>query len=1064
MQQTIFTSKYFNDRISLFNTDFVGDLANKKQLINRWITALESGNLSFSKETQIDLTFLNDIFGEVLDYGYEIDKQKINLIPKSSIDSKEPDAILGFFTQQDRKDIRAVIELKDSKTDLDRIQNRLEKISPVTQAYEYARKVGENCKWIIVSNIQTIRLYNKESDRYEIFNLIDLKDDFELKRFFFLLHKDRLFFQSGESYVDILYRERLEEEKKIEKEFYFNYHSLRTKLFEHLVANNKAIEPILLLEKTQKILDRIIFVCFCADLNIIPKTILQEVIKTANPSFKFRKDLLWSTLQELFYTLDLGNNLIAKLNGGLFEEDEILNNLKIADNILLDVLKLSEYDYRSDLNVNILGHIFEQSISDIEKMKQELALPKFQTLAKLEETGKRKSFGIFYTPENITKYLVKESIGNWLEEQKQELGENDLPILTDKDYEAINFAKVSNFGKVENEKIEKNKQFWEQYLERLMSIKILDPACGSGAFLVECLNFLITEYRYVQKELRLLNPPIPTEKYKSKLKQELTLNLQKSEFDIEGHILRNNLYGVDINFESVEITKLALWLKTVKRGKILTDIDYNIQQGNSLISDENIAGSLAFDWNKRFGKIMETGGFDIIVGNPPYGALLSENEKKYLSNYDSNVPDYEIFYYFITKGIEIMNKNGYLGYIFPNTFLSRQFGIKYREELLKNNAIISITDLSEDKTFEDANVRTCITVLKKEKSDILTKFSIYSKNEKIINTTKYLNESYLEENSSNWQTLFSVSNEIYSIIQKIKLSELKINDICEVSQGYIPYRRSDLIKKYGEEQGNRIVDERLWHSEIKINENYKQEILGKDVKKYFYTKSNSFIKYTKEVASYVDSKFFELPRILVREIAETTLNCTYLEKPFYNNPSIINIIQKDKTYSLKFLLGILNSKLIGWYHFNTSPKAKKGLFPKILVSDVRNIPIPKTLIQKQNELAAFVDEMIQINIEIENSKSKFIRRITENYLFSEISTKLKDFYLLDFKTFVLEINNKTKKLSLKQQDELEEYFTENKNEILSKVEIQKSIDKQIDTLVYKLYDLTDAEIALVEGI
>jgi len=1060
MHQTIFTSKYFNDRISVYNIDSVQDLPNKKKLINRWITAFESGNLSFSKETQIDLTFLNDIFGEVLDYEYEIDKQKINLIPKSSIDSKEPDAILGFFSQQDRKDIRAVIELKDTKNDLDRVQNRLEKISPVTQAFEYARKAGENCKWVIVSNIQTIRLYNKESDRYEIFNLLDLKDDFNLKRFFFLLHKDRLFFQSGESYVDILYRERLEEETKIEKEFYANYHWLRTKLFEHIIANNKNIETSISLEKTQKILDRIIFVCFCADLNIIPKSILQEVIKTANPSFKFSNDFLWTTLKQLFYTLNSGNNLIAKLNGGLFEEDLILNNLKISDSILLDILKLSDYDYRSDLNVNILGRIFEQSISDIEKMKRVINLPDFKNLADFEQNGKRKTFGIFYTPENITKFLVKQTIGNWLDEQKLELGENELPILTDKDYDLIKITKQGTLRT--NEHIEKNKLFWNNYLDRLLSIKILDPACGSGAFLVECLNFLITEYRSVQKELRLLNPPIPPEEYRSKLKQELTLDLQKREFEIEEHVLRHNLYGVDINFESVEITKLALWLKTVKRGKVLANIDYNIQQGNSLIADSAVVGNLAFDWNNKFEKIMQTGGFDVIIGNPPYGALLSENEKKYLADYDTNVPDFEIFYYFITKGCDVLKDKGYLGYIFPNTFLSRQFGIKYRQELLKNYSIVSIADLSEDKTFEDANVRTCITVLKNEKNDALIKFSTYSKSDKTINTTKYLNRSYLEKNISNWQTLFSISDEIYGLIQKIKCSDLKITDICEVSQGYIPYRRSDLIKKYGEEQGNKIVDERQWHSEKKLTDEYKQEILGKDIKKYFNSESKSFIKYSKEVASYVEPKFFEQPRILIREIAETTLNSTYLEQPFYNNPSIINVIQKDKCYSLKFLLGILNSKLIGWYHFNTSSKAKKGLFPKILVSDVRNIPIPKTPFEEQQKLIDLVDKMLCINTEIEAVKAKFINRISSNYNIQKVSNNLANFNNLSF----VKLNNELKKnkieLNFEQQDELEEYFSANKNQVNSLIELKKTVDKEIDNLIYCLYNLTDSDIELIE--
>jgi hypothetical protein len=177
---------------------------------------------------------------------------------------------------------------------------------------------------------------------------------------------------------------------------------------------------------------------------------------------------------------------------------------------------------------------------------------------------------------------------------------------------------------------------------------------------------------------------------------------------------------------------------------------------------------------------------------------------------------------------------------------------------------------------------------------------------------------------------------------------------------------------------------------------------------------------------------------------------------------MITIIQKDKTYSLKFLLGILNSKLIGWYHFNTSPKAKKGLFPKILVSDVRNIPIPQTSIEKQNQLSELVDKMIDINIIIEKIKSKFINRIATNYKFHKISNNIYNFINLNFSDLNSELKKNKIELNFKQQDELETYFAENKTDMLSKIAIQKSINKQIDTLVYELYQLTPDEIILIE--
>jgi len=1059
MQQTIFTSKYFNDRISIYNIDSVPDLANKKKLINRWITALDSGNLSFSKETQIDITFLNDIFGEVLDYEYEIDKQKINLIPKSSIDSKEPDAILGFFTQQDRKDIRVVIELKDSKNDLYRVQNRLEKISPVTQAFEYARKAGENCKWVIVSNIQTIRLYNKESDRYELFKLMDLKDDFHLKRFFFLLHKDRLFFQSGESYVDILYRERLEEETKIEKEFYANYHSLRTKLFEHIIANNKNIETSISLEKTQKILDRIIFVCFCADLNIIPKSILQEVIKTANPSFKFTNDFLWTTLKQLFYTLDLGNNLITKLNGGLFEEDLILNNLKISDSILLDILKLSDYDYRSDLNVNILGHIFEQSISDIEKMKQNLL--KYNNLTGLngEQNGKRKAFGIFYTPENITKFLVKQTIGNWLEEQKLELGENELPILTDKDYEIIKITKQGTLRT--NENIEKNRLFWSNYLDRLLSIKILDPACGSGAFLVECLNFLITEYRSVQKDLRLLNPPIPPEEYKSKLKQELTFNLEKSEFDIEEHILRQNLYGVDINFESVEITRLALWLKTVKRGKILTDIDYNIQQGNSLIADSDVAGNLAFNWNIKFETIMKDGGFDVIIGNPPYVTKFEENEITYFQNNFSTIQGkkYDLFRFFIEKGLNLLKTNGYLGFITPDVVLNLKQASKLREFILTNYSLLTISH-APITTF-DASVEPIIFIVKNIQSqDNISRLIDLKSNSilKEIEQKKWLTEDFNID--------FKILESDNVVLKKLQTVKKVIKEVMIWKKGLGVYSVQHLSNKFSKEEVEKIMKERPWTKDYKADETFGPELIGADIYRYnIQWNGKHWLSYGNWLAFQRPIEFFSGPRILVREITSAgyyNVLASYIEDLYYNNQCMFNGIMKSNDYDIKFILGLVNSRLFSFYVIQTAPKKNRKLFPTILMETIELFPLIECSQAEQKSIADLVDKQLVNSNEIKKLKAKFINRLSLNYNIHKTSNNLANFNNLSF----LELNNELKKnkieLNFKQQDELEEYFTENKNQINSMIKLKKSVDKQIDNLVFKLYNFTDSDIEIIE--
>jgi hypothetical protein len=289
----------------------------------------------------------------------------------------------------------------------------------------------------------------------------------------------------------------------------------------------------------------------------------------------------------------------------------------------------------------------------------------------------------------------------------------------------------------------------------------------------------------------------------------------------------------------------------------------------------------------------------------------------------------------------LLNRKGVLTYIIPNTFLSILYGVKYRKDILENYFVNYISDLSNDNTFVDASVRTCIISLTKQDlnsglTDIMTINSL----SKEFELYKQIEKQHLDTNIENWLNISKTNEKSDILITKIRQHKPLLT-FFDVSQGYIPYRRSDLIKQYGEEQGNKIVDERLWHSETKLSDEYKQEILGKDIERYINSETNSFIKYGKHLASFVPDKFFNQPRVLVREITNCKLFCTYVEKEFYNNPSIINVIKRNEgTVNLKYLLAIINSTLIGWYHNQTSPKAQKGLFPKILINDVRNIPIP----------------------------------------------------------------------------------------------------------------------------
>jgi len=1101
-QLNIFADKYFKQKLDNFNIEDIPDIELKKNTISKYIKALESGRIDRTKEESIQADFLNNFFGDVLGYDYK-DSQKWNLEKenKSLTDASKADGALGFFSISEKEiisDVRVVVELKDALTDLDKPQHRLnDKRTPVEQAFSYSSKAGGKCRWVILSNFKEIRLYHSSDQGcYESFIVTELLEQENIKRFFYILQKEHLISESSESLIEKLYRERQEIEQTITKKFYNEYKNIRLELFTQLKNSNPDREQLLLFNKTQKLLDRFIFVCFCEDAGLLPPYTLKKTKDILKNAFDLEPNKLWRQLKGLFHSIDIGNPPldINRFNGGLFAKDDELDNLVINDEILLKLIDFSEYDFASDINVNILGHIFEQSLSDIEEIKAEIGNGKelsTEEKTEVKKNGRRKKEGIFYTPEYITRYIVKESVGGWLDDRKKESGFYELPELTPEDYQSIKTEKKKSkdTGKfvnmlTYNSNIEKHILFWESYKDKLQNIKVLDPACGSGAFLNQVFDFLYKEGQMVNDQL-------------SQLKSR-----QRELFDLDKHILTNNIFGVDLNSESVEITKLSLWLKTAIKGKELTALDENIKCGNSLIDDPEIAGAKTFNWFTEFPQVFqhykipksiipiepepgdrdfldevhdpsysykpkskgfEKYGFDVIVGNPPYGTTFNDKEKEYLIKFDELVPDYEIYIYFISKGACLLKNKGVLSYIFPNTFLSRLYGKSYRQNILKNYSIISITDLSNDPTFEDASVRTCIFSFEKNISDnSLTKFNtidVISKN--IMPIVKASNKQ-LEQNIDNWLILFSYSPEKEQIIDKIRIHPL-LKEICEVSQGYIPYRRSDLIKQFGEIEGNKIVDQRLWHSETKINEEYIQEILGKDINKYFYKERQLFIKYGKHVASYVDVKFFISPRILIREIAEKTLFSAYIENEFCNSSSMITVIQKVKSCNLKFLLAILNSKLIGYYHYNTSPKAKKGLFPKILVNDVRNIPIPDISTEKQQAFIEKANIMLLKNKELFEIKEQFINVLLSKFDKISRNTKIESWHKLSFPEFSKELQKQKIKLSLPEQSEWLSYFEQEKAKADSINKVIFDTDTLIDKMVYELYGLTKDEIKIIES-
>lgn len=944
-----------------------------------------------------------------------------------------------------------VIELKGTNTkDLEKVRQ---------QAFDYkANQTG--CVYVITSNFEKLRFYINNAVDFEEFNLFNLSQErFEL--LYLCVSKENLLNNIPLKIKD----SSIQEEEAITKKFYSDYSIFKRELYRDLVKqnmknevfrsvldnndNDRAVKNIKreLFKKSQKLIDRFLFIFFAEDRGLLPPNSTLKILAQwdkLNDMDAYAP--LYERYKKYFNYLDTGRKGTDKVaeifayNGGLFKPDKVLDSLLIGDELLYKHTKaLSNYDFESQVDVNILGHIFENSLNEIESVNAEIEGGEFD-----KQKTKRKKDGVFYTPKYITKYIVDNTVGKLCIEKKQEFSIIDEEYL--KDRKGRTKAKLKQL--LDN---------LEAYREWLLQITILDPACGSGAFLNQALDFLINEHEYID---------------------ELQTSLLGGGFvfpDIENTVLENNIYGVDLNEESVEIAKLSLWLRTAQPRRKLNSLSNNIKCGNSLIESKAVAGDKAFKWEEEYKHVFEKGGFDVVIGNPPYGVSFNEKEKEYLTKFDSLVPDYEIYIYFISLYKTLLKEKGLLSYIFPNTFLSTLYGIKYREYIFNEVSVDEIVDLSNDNTFVDASVRTIIFTFSNFKSNYTSRFTKINGSEFEV-FQKYFKHEILDE-STNMSSLFYQTIEEKSIINKLNKNN-KIIDFFQVSQGYIPYRRSDLVKNYGEEKGNSIVNNREWHSNEKETDEWQQEILGKDVKRYFHRGANSYFKYGKHVASYVDFKFFSSRRILVREITSDYLFCDLIENNYVNNPSLINIINEKNVIPLELLLGILNSKLIGWFHKKNSPKANKGLFPKILINDVRNIPIPTIknniidiLIIKINHIKSFINSLY-------NCSDKFTTYLQSQFQIEKLSKKLQNWNELEFGEFIKELNKAIKKENkervknelepiqvlskLDEMDWMEVFETKKAEANKIKAEIDKT-DAAIDQMVYELYELTEEEIEIVEN-
>ena len=984
-------------------------------------------NIHKIKEEQFQEGFLRELFVKVL--GYTINPSpNYNLTTelKNEVGSKKADGAILL----DGKVI-GVIELKDHKTpDLTSIEN---------QAFGYKNKHKET-RLVIISNFEKLRLYIDDAVEYREWDIFQMTEE-EFRELYLCLAWTQV-----EHCVAIQMKsESISNEEHITKALYKDYSHFKRVLFADILAQNPTPEgsdekdwQLLLFKKTQKLLDRLLFIFFAEDSFLLePNSMVQIIDK-----WQQLKDLdayvpLYDRIKMYFGYLDQGHvgkpfDVFA-YNGGLFKPDAVLDSLKISDELLQEhTHRLAAYDFGSDVDVNILGHIFENSLSEIEEVTQQI------TNGTAPQTSKRKQDGVFYTPQYITKYIVENTIGRLCAEKKKELN------IVDDDY----FSDQRRQLKTKQRLLDQLKA----YREWLLQITVLDPACGSGAFLNAALQFLMAEHKHIDE-------------------MEAKVTGFAIEFQgVENSILENNLYGVDINEESVGIAQLALWLRTAKPHRKLNSLNQNIKCGNSLISDPAIAGDKAFDWQKEFPQVFEKGGFDVVIGNPPYGILIDDSLKDY---YNQHFPlaQYKLNLYilFLERMFQIFN-NGIISFIIPKSLLINTYFADIRKFILTHSKVTEMFTITE-KVFEDAEVGSSLIITFEIHKDVETNNLVRLAN--CEKTKDFMEQCNIIENYISQAELMN-SDKAEIVIQSQDSTTIK----SRIEK--FPCARESYKFKNGLNPGN-IKDKLITRNQ---NEITKRIIWGREISRYSIQWGGDYILYDEHIADNLtlddvqskkgmnkqtkidfalrDKTLFETEKVVIRKTGDRLI-CCYDNSNFYFDTLVHGIYQSNNDYSLKYILAILNSKP-ATYFYRCLHDIKGKVFAKISLDDLSSFPIPK--ITETNRvivegMISLSDTMLSLNKQLQEKRSRFLHRLSDNFEGVKITTALQQFDTMDFKGLMAELKKQKIKLSLSQQDEWEDYFNDRVAECQELSAQIKTTDNEIDNRVFDLYGLTEEERRIV---
>jgi len=887
------------------NQDYGIDFERIKELISLFEQKKNSGEIRKYKEEDTKKDFILPLF-EALGWNvYNRGKKNDSISAEETISKKRVD--YGFRINGIPKFFLEAKSLKE-----DNIHNNP---NYVTQAIDYAWM--KSCSWAILTNFETIAVYNA-----------DWKESNHGNNLFFVLHPNDFLNDSRFAYLSKIAFENEELDKiaskygkkqlknPINKQLLLDMIHFREILSKDIVRNNQdmhlAQEDID--ESVQRILDRLIFIRNAEDREHEENKLLSNLRQwTAKGKEELVREI-WGVYK--YYDSVYNSKLFGD------KEPHLADKLIISNEVLQEVIEglnqSKDNYYRYDFSIiesDTLGNIYEQYLGNILK-----STPK---RAKLEQSkAHRKEQGIYYTPSYIVDYIVRNTVGEYIKTHTS---------------------------------------------EEIRKVRILDPACGSGSFLMRAYKEL---ENYWTKELKLKEGDLRQTKWDIENFEQF--------YSIKTEILKNNIFGVDLDPKAVEIAQLNLLLQISEKGEKLPLLQNNIKVGNSLIDDPSVSDK-AFKWGEEFPEIMKEGGFDIIIGNPPYVDIKQLEPKlvKYFFRQYSTIENrMNLYSTFIEKAFYLLKQDGYFSFIIPNSILYNESYRKIRKLLINETTITNIVRLP-DNVFSGVKIETIILVYKKtqkrQKSNTCEVY-IYPRNAKIESIQKENCPDILNIDQATWgsdEYKFLISKDPASniIINKIEENSIiSLGDICDFSLGLTPY---DKYKGHTDQQ----IKDRVFHSTYEKDKTFKPLLSGEDIVRYgIFWNKKEYISYGSWLGAPREKKFFTNPHIVVRQIISGVpprIYAGYTEEELYNTQIGFNLISKDEMkFRIKYILAILNSKLMSYYHKEKYLDPTKTLFQKILIANAKKFPIKIIPLSLQDDLVTLVDKLIFLRKEIKMLSGK----------------------------------------------------------------------------------------------